>query len=194
MSVERAMASPMEADPIHMMECAGIGDGAAAIVLCRSEKTELEVAASTVSTDNSSLSIRDDLLTFNAVKKAANKAYKMAGIQPDDIDLVEIHDDYTINGVLSLEALGLFDKGRGAKGVSRGETKRNGKIPTNTFGGLKARGNPLGATGVYQIAEVATQLMNNAGDLQVKDAKIGMAQNMGGLGSICAINILRRVN
>lgn len=192
MSIERAMASPMEADPIHIMECAGIGDGAAVIILCPSEYTEIEVAASCISTDYSSLSNREDLLFFNAVKTAANNAYKMAGIKPDDIDLVEIHDDYTINGVLSLESLGLFEKGTGAKNVTKGETKRNGKIPTNTFGGLKARGNPLGATGVYQIAEVVTQLLNNAGDLQVKDAKIGMAQNMGGLASICAINILRR--
>jgi acetyl-CoA C-acetyltransferase len=194
MSIERAMASPMEADPVHIMECAGIGDGAAAIILCPSDETEIEVAASYVSTDHSNLSNREDLLTFNAVKTAANNAYKMAGIKPDDIDFVEIHDDYTINGVLSLESLGFFEKGTGAKNVSIGETKRNGKIPTNTFGGLKARGNPLGATGVYQIAEVVTQLMNNAGDLQVKDANIGMAQSMGGLGSICAINILRRVD
>jgi acetyl-CoA C-acetyltransferase len=193
MSVDRAMDSPMEADPIHMMECAGIGDGAAAIVLCPAGKEGIEVAGSSVATDTCSLTERVEPLNFNAVKTAAEKAYKMAGVKPTDLNVVEVQDDVTINGVLSLEGLGLVEKGKGAKLVADGGTSRDGAIPTNTFGGLKARGNPLGATGVYQIAEVALQLRGAAGDNQVEGAKVGLAQNMGGLASICSINILRRL-
>lgn len=193
MSIERLISSPMEADPIHMMECSGVGDGAAAIIL-RSADKGIQVVGSAVATDYSGLTQRDDLLTLNAVKNAANKAYKMAGIKPKDLDLVEVQDDFTINGVLSLEGLGITQKGKAAKLVAEGGTEREGKIPSNTFGGLKARGNPLGATGIYQVAEVAMQLRGIAGDQQVPGAKIGLAQNMGGLASICAVNILRRVD
>lgn len=193
MSIERLISSPMEADPIHMMECSGVGDGAAAIIL-RSADKGIQVVGSAVATDYSGLTQRDDLLTLNAVKNAANKAYKMAGIKPKDLDLVEVQDDFTINGILSLEGLGITQKGKAAKLVAEGGTEREGKIPSNTFGGLKARGNPLGATGIYQVAEVAMQLRGIAGDQQVPGAKIGLAQNMGGLASICAVNILRRVD
>jgi len=193
MSIDRAMDSPMQADPIHMMECAGIGDGAAAIVLCPAGKEGIEVAGSAVATDTCNLPERVKPLTFNAVKTAVEKAYKMAEVKPTDLNVVEVQDDVTINGVLSLEGLGLVKKGKGAKLVADGGTARDGAIPTNTFGGLKARGNPLGATGVYQIAEVALQLRGAAGDNQVEGAKVGLAQNMGGLASICSVNILRRL-
>ena len=193
MSIERAMDSPMEADPIHMMECAGIGDGAAAIVLVPADTEGVEVAATTVATDYCSLPMREDPLTLGAVKTAAEKAYKMAAVKPGDVDLVEVQDDFTINGVLSLESLGLVERGRAAKLVAGGGAARDGELPTNTFGGLKARGNPLGATGVYQVAEVALQLRGAAGDHQVEDARLGLAQNMGGLGSTCAVTILRRL-
>lgn len=193
MSIERAMDSPMEADPIHMMECAGIGDGAAAIVLVPADTDGVEVAATTVATDYCSLPMREDPLTLGAVRKAAEKAYKLAAVKPGDIDLVEVQDDFTINGVLSLESLGLVERGKAAKFVAEGGAARDGELPTNTFGGLKARGNPLGATGVYQVAEVALQLRGAAGDHQVEDAKVGLAQNMGGLGSTCAVTILRRL-
>jgi acetyl-CoA C-acetyltransferase len=109
-----------------------------------------------------------------------------------DIDLVEVHDDFTINGILSLESLGFVDQGKAAKLVTNDDTARDGIIPTNTFGGLKARGNPLGATGLYQLAEVTLQLRGEAGDHQVNNAAYGLAQNMGGIGSICSVNILRR--
>jgi acetyl-CoA C-acetyltransferase len=194
MSIERAMASPMEADPIHSMECSGIGDGAAAIILTPLKGSGIEVAGSAVATDYCSLCHREDPLVFNAVKTASDKAYKMADIKPSDVDLAEVHDDFTINGVLSLESLQFCEKGKAASIVANGGIERNGVIPTNTFGGLKARGNPLGATGVYQIAEITLQLRGAAGEHQVKDAKIGLAQNMTGLASTCAVNILRRTD
>jgi acetyl-CoA C-acetyltransferase len=191
MSIERAMDSPMEADPIHMMECSGVGDGAAALVLCPGEEGVV-VDASAVATDYCSLAEREDPLTLMGVKQAAEKAYKQAGVKPSDIDLVEVHDDFTINGVLSLENLGFVEQGKAAKLVTEGGTSRDGSIPTNTFGGLKARGNPLGATGLYQVAEVVMQLRGDNEVHQVEDAEIGLAQNMGGIGSICSVSILRR--
>ena len=192
MSIERAMSSPMEADPIHMMECSGIGDGAAALVLVPSDDEGVEVAGTAVSTDYTSIAQRTDPLEMRAIKNAAEKAYKMAGIKASDISLAEVQDDYTINGILGIEGLGLAKEGEGTKIVNNGDVDKDGKLPINTFGGLKARGNPLGATGIYQLAEVVLQLQGKAGDHQVEGAKIGVAQNMGGMASICAVNVLRR--
>jgi acetyl-CoA C-acetyltransferase len=192
MSIERAMASPMEAEPIHMMECSGIGDGAAAIVLVPADGEGVEVAGSAVSTDYTSIAARPDPLEMKSIKTAAAKAYKMAGIKASEVDLAEVQDDYSINGILGLEGLGLAKTGEGAKLVNSTEVDKEGKIPVNTFGGLKARGNPIGATGIYQLAEIAWQLQGKAGDHQVPDAKIGVAENMGGMASICAVNVLRR--
>ena len=193
MSIDRAMDSPMEADPIHMMECSGIGDGAAAIVLVPSDDDGIEVAGTAVSTDYTSIAQRNDPLEMKAIKTAAEKAYKMAGIKANKVNLAEVQDDFTINGILSIEGLGLAKTGDGTKMVNNGDMDKDGKLPVNTFGGLKARGNPLGATGIYQIAEVALHLQGKAGEHQVEGAKIGVAQNMGGMASICAVNVLRRL-
>jgi acetyl-CoA C-acetyltransferase len=195
LSIERIMDSPMEADPIHMFECAGVGDGAAAIVLMPAEKAPegVEVAATSLATGPYYLAGRSDILTFDAVNTAAKRAYDIAGIVPRDIDVVEVHDETTITGVLNLEDLGFIEKGKGAAFVADGGTLRSGDIPTNTFGGLKARGHPLGATGLYQVGEVAIQLKGKAGACQVEGAQVGLASSLGGLGSTCAVSILRRV-
>lgn len=192
MSIERAMSSPMEADPIHMMECAGIGDGAAAIVLVPADDTGVEVAGSAIATDYTSIAQRPDLMAMDAISKAADRAYTMAGITAKDVNIAEVQDDFTINGVLGIEGLGLAKVGEGAKLVSSEEFANGEKLPINTFGGLKARGNPLGATGLYQVAEVVLQLRGDAGDHQIEGAKYGVAQNAGGMASICAVNVLRR--
>lgn len=194
LSVERVMSSPMEADPIHMMECSGIGDGAAALVLCPADKlgNEIEVVASQVATDAYQITDRKDPLQMEAVKRAAKNAYQVAGITPGDLDLVEVHDDVSINGILSIEGLGLAVEGDGARLVAEGGIDLDGDIPVNSFGGLKARGNPLGATGLYQLVEVAMQLEGKAGKNQVDGAELGLAQNMGGTASICSVNILGR--
>ena len=192
MSIERAMASPMEADPIHSMECSGIGDGAAAVVLVPADKSGVEVAGTAISTDYTSIAHREDPLEMKAIKIASDKAYKMAGIKAKDVNLAEVQDDFTINGVLGLEGLGFAKPGEGAKLAASSEVDKDGKIPVNTFGGLKARGNPLGATGIYQLAEIALQLKGAAGAHQIDEADIGVAQNMGGMASICAVNVLRR--
>jgi acetyl-CoA C-acetyltransferase len=193
MSLERAMSSPMEADPIHMMECSGIGDGAASIILVPSDGQGVEVAGTAISTDYTNIAQRSNLLEMKAIKTASDRAYNMAGIQSSDVDLAEVQDDFTVNGILGIEGLGLTKMGEGAKLVNTHEIDRDGRIPINTFGGLKARGNPIGATGIYQLAEISLQLRNKAGGHQVEGARIGLAQNMGGMASICAVNILRRI-
>ncbi len=190
-SVEKILSSPMEADPIHMLECSGIGDGAAALVLT-ADRGDVEIAASTVAVDHFFLTERSDPLILEAVGTASKRAYETAGISPRDIDLVELHDSTTIMGILSLEDLGFVEKGFGARYVSEGNVRRDGELPVNTFGGLKARGNPVGATGVYQVAEIALQLLGEAGRCQVEDAEVGLAENLGGVASTASITILRR--
>jgi len=190
-SVERILSSPMEADPIHMLECSGIGDGAAALVLT-ADRGDVEIAASTVAVDHFFLTERGDPLILEAVRAASRRAYERAGISPRDVDLVELHDSTTIMGILSLEDLGFVEKGFGARYVSEGNVRRGGELPVNTFGGLKARGNPVGATGVYQVAEIALQLLGEAGRCQVEDAEVGLAENLGGIASTASITILRR--
>lgn len=194
MSIERAMASPMEADPIHMMECSGVGDGAASLVLVPADGEGVEVAGSAIATDYTSIAQREDPLAMSAIKVASKKAYKMAKVKATDMNLAEVQDDYTINGVLGIEGLGLAKVGEGAKLVSSEEVDLGGRIPINSFGGLKARGNPIGATGIYQIGEIALQLGEQAGDKQIEKAKYGVAQNAGGFASICTVNVLRRAS
>ena len=151
------------------------------------------MAASTLATDVLSLHDRDDLTTLQATVRAAKKAYRMAGIGPEDVDIVELHDAFTILGVIHLEDLGFAKKGEGWKLVKEGEIEPGGKIPANLMGGLKARGHPVGATGLYEIYDVATQLLGRAGKNQVEGAEIGLAQNVGGVGGTVAVTILRRI-
>jgi acetyl-CoA C-acetyltransferase len=198
-TVEKVLASPLVADPIHLLECAGTGDGAAAVILCPLEKARelrahevITIAASSVATDVFSLPEREDLLSFSASRMAAEQAYGMARISPQDVDVLEVHDAFTIVGTISIEDLGFVKKGEGARFVYEGNISPDGKLPTNTFGGLKARGHPVGATGIYQIVELAWQLRGKAGKSQVEDADIGLAQNVGGIGSTVAVHILRR--
>jgi len=198
-TLEKVLSSPLVADPIRLLECSPIGDGADALVLCTAKfikenglNVAVEVAASTAATDTISLADREDLTTLTATVKAAKKAYRIAKIEPKDIDVMEIHDAFTILGVIHLEDLGFAKKGEGWKLVKEGEIEKDAKIPTNLSGGLKARGHPVGATGVYQIYEIYQQLMGKAPN-QVDGAEIGLAQSVGGVGGTVVINILRRV-
>ncbi len=197
--VEDVLKSPLIADPLRLLEYVGISDGAAAVVLCPLEKAEkfrsnfVEILASATAVDKLFLTERDDILTFNSTRIAAEKAFKEAKVSPKDIDVVEVHDSSTIAGIISLEDLGFCGKGEGASFVSQGKIDLNGELPTNTMGGLKGRGHPIGATGVYQIIEVVWQLRGEAGKNQVDGAKIGLTQNIAGLGSSAVVNILRVV-
>jgi acetyl-CoA C-acetyltransferase len=144
-----------------------------------------------IATDAVALHDRRDLLWLRAAELSARKAMEAAGVTPDDIDVFELHDSYTIMAALSLEACGFAARGTGWQLARDGEIRRDGRIPISTFGGLKARGNPIGATGIYQIVELAQQLRGTAGDCQVPGATIGMAQNLGGTGATAVTHILK---
>jgi acetyl-CoA C-acetyltransferase len=198
-TIEEYLKAPMVADPINLMDASAIGDGAAACVLVPLEKLQksarplVKVAASAAATDTIAIDQRKDPLWLKAANKAGGAAYAQAGIGPEQIDFFELHDAFSIMAVLSLEANGFCEKGKGPSLALDGEILLNGRIPIATRGGLKARGHPVGATGMYQIVEVVQQLRGEAGGSQVADARIGMAQNIGGSGSNILTHILQRI-
>jgi acetyl-CoA C-acetyltransferase len=193
---ESFAAAPMTAEPVSLFDEAPVGDGAAAVIITRSDLAAdrvarpVRIAASTLTTDTLSLHDRRDFLWLAAAERSARLAYEQAGVTPAGIDLFELHDSFTILTALSLEACGFAERGTGWQLARDGQIGRDGRIPISTFGGLKARGNPAGATGIYQIVEVAQQLRGIAGDCQVAGARIGMAQNLGGIGATAVTHIL----
>ncbi len=196
-TVGDVLNSPLVADPLRLYDCSAIGDGAAALVLAPSKKAKeftdspVEIAASTVATDTLSLYQRPDITSFEASMRASQEACEIAGVTPKKIDVLEVHDAFSILGVMAFEDMGFARKGSGTELVKNGTCARDGRLPTNTFGGLKARGHPVGASGMYQIAELALQLSNRAEKCQVKDPHFGLAQSVGGIGSTVAVHILR---
>jgi len=150
----------------------------------------IRVLGSGAATDTLSLHNRPEGLWLTAAEKSAKQAYSIAGLTPSDIDLFEVHDAFTIMAALSLEACGFAERGQGVRLALDNQITPIGKVPIATRGGLKARGHPVGATGLYQLVEVVQQLRCEAGDTQVPDARIGMAQNIGGSGSNIVIHIL----
>ena len=151
----------------------------------------MRILASALTTDTVALHDRRDLLWLTAAESSARRAFEMAGLSPADIDMAELHDSFTILAALSLEACGFAERGLGWQLARDGEIGRSGRIPISTFGGLKARGNPPGATGLYQIVEVAQQLRGTAGDCQVAGARVGLAQNLGGMAGTAVTHILQ---
>ncbi len=197
-SVETVLNSVMVADPLRILDCSPITDGAAAVVLCSLELAEkfkkpvVRIVASGMATDAIALSSRQDITWIESTHQAAKRAYAMADKKPEDIDLVEVHDCFTIAEICVMEALGLVEKGKGGKAIQDGLTALQGKIPVNASGGLKSKGHPVGATGVAQVVEIVKQLRGEAGPRQVKDARIGMTQNMGGSGGSSVVHIFER--
>jgi acetyl-CoA C-acetyltransferase len=196
-TVDQVLSSIMIADPLTILDCSPITDGAAAAILCPlemarelSDQEPVKVLASSHATDSIALHSRDDLAWLSAVAKAGQVAYKTAGLTPSDIDFVEVHDCFTIAEICVIEALGFFEKGKGGQGAESGETAIGGRIPVNTSGGLKSKGHPVGATGVAQIVETVEQLRGESGERQVEGAEIGMTENMGGTGGSCVVHIL----
>ncbi|AHL23332.1 thiolase domain-containing protein [Thermococcus nautili] len=199
--VETVLKSPYIADPLKLFDASPVCDGAAAVIITTPEKAEelgvpkekwVEVAGMARAIDTINLANREDLLTLKAAKIAAEKAYKMAGVEPKDIDFFEVHDAFTVMAALSLEALGVAKKGEGAKLAREGQIAIDADYPIQTMGGLKARGHPVGATGVYQTVEAVLQLRGEAPN-QVPDAEVGLTQNIGGTGSNITVSIFRRV-
>jgi acetyl-CoA C-acetyltransferase len=191
-SAEAFLKAGMVADPINMFDTAPDADGAAAL-LVSSKASRVRVAASALATDTLAVHDRPDMLTFEAARLSAQKAYQMAGIGPGQINLAELFDAYTIFSALSLEAAGFAERGLGWKLAADGAITLKGRLPISTLGGLKARGNPGGATGVYQIAEVVMQLRGEAGANQVLNARYGIAQSFGGAGATAVTHILESI-
>jgi acetyl-CoA C-acetyltransferase len=191
-------AAPAVAPPVSLFDAAPEGDGAAAVVLAaagravESASPPLRIAASAVATDTLAVQDRPDPLFLAAANLSAGRAYEQAGIVPGDVDIFELHDSYTIMAVLALEACGFARRGEGTRPAVEGEIGLAGQLPIATFGGLKARGHAGGATGLYQVVELALQLRGEAGRNQVEDVRIGMAQNVGGLGGTAVTHILER--
>ncbi len=189
----------MIADPINLLDASPTGDGAAALLLVPVEKLKsgskpiVKIAGSSSATDTVAVHGRKDPLWLSAAEKSAKKAYQQAGISPQDIDLFELHDAFSIMSALSLEACGFAERGQGPRLAQEGAILPTGRIPITTLGGLKARGHPVGATGIYQVAEVVQQLRNQAGPSQVENAKVGMAQNIGGSGANIITHILKAI-
>ncbi|MCE7859263.1 MAG: thiolase domain-containing protein [Chloroflexi bacterium CFX2] len=195
-TVEKYEKSSMVATPINLMDASPVGDGAAAAVIVPADKVlrqpRVVVAASAAATDTISVHSRKDPLFLNAAYLSSKQAYQMAGVKPDEVSVFELHDAFTIMAALSLEATGFAERGEGVRLGLENQIGIEGRIPVCTRGGLKARGHPVGATGMYQIVEVVQQLRGECGATQVEDATIGMTQNIGGSGATILTHILRR--
>jgi acetyl-CoA C-acetyltransferase len=188
----------MVADPINLLDSSPMADGAAAVILCPTEQAReftdkgVRIAGSAMATDSLSIHDRHDPMWLQAAQDSAGRAYRQAGLGPDDIDLFELHDAFSIMAALSLEATGFAERGKGWQLAANGDIRPDGRIPVCTMGGLKARGHPVGATGVYQIVEASQQLRGEAGDCQIPDARLAMAQNIGGSGATIVTHILEK--
>lgn len=193
-TVEDVMNSGKIADPLKLLDCSPISDGASAVVISseNNKRKPVYITASEVATDTLALHDRSSFVSLSSVVRASQQAYKKAGIKPEDVDIAEIHDCFSIAEAIAVEDLGFSKKGQGAKDIEEGlMTIGKGKIITNPSGGLKACGHPVGATGIKQIVEITQQLRGEGGSRQVKGAKIGLTHNVGGSGAVAAIHILR---
>ncbi len=195
LTLEQALNSVAVAEPLNMMDCSPVTDGAAAVLIASEnyvKKNKLEgvkIASSAEAQDYLALHSRKSLYTLESAKVASRKALESANIKLDDVSFAEIHDSYSIYGLMELEDLGFAEKGK-AKDLVYEDIKLDGRIPINPSGGLKAKGNPLGATGVGQFVEAYRQMKGKAGERQIKDAKYAMLHNMGGSGSISVVHIV----
>lgn len=197
-TVEDVMRSSPVATPLKLLDCSPITDGSAAVILCENQKAKelgidnaVEIAASAQASDTLALAKRKSLTEAAATKKAAQLAYEQAGVKVKDIDVVELHDCFSIANILAIEDLGFFKKGEGGKAVEAGKTALNAEISVNPSGGLKC-GHPVGATGVKQAVEIYDQLLGRGEGRQVKGAEIGMAHNVGGSGATATVHIMKK--
>ena len=197
-SVEDVLNSRPIASPLKLLDCSAVSDGAAAVILCNENDTS-EFTKSPVfliglghNTDSIGLYDRKDLTTIPSVLAAAKKAYASCGLKPKDIDVAELHDCFTIAELIEMEDLGFCGKGEAGKIIKRGDTGLQGRLPINPSGGLKAKGHPIGATGVSQVVEIVKQLKGECGKRQAKKADIGLCCNIGGSGATAVISILSR--
>ncbi len=197
-SIDQVLRSALVADPLRVFHCAPISDGAAALILCRGDLAEkfrgepVWINASTQASDTLALHSRPHLTTFRAVKHATKMAYDKAKVEPKDIDVLELHDSFSISEIMAVEDVGIVEKGKGGFAIEEGYTSMKGEKPVNPSGGLKAKGHPVGATGIAQIGELVEQLRHTAGPRQIEGAKTALALNLGGTGSTAVVHILSK--
>jgi len=197
-TLETVMASRYVAWPLKLYDCSLITDGASCIILTKPELASkytdqpVHIVGSGQASDTIGLYERKSLTSLASTRLAAKAAYEMAQITPQQVDLAEVHDCFTFAELMDYEDLGFCKEGEGGKLIESGETKLGGRIPVNTSGGLKAKGHPVGATGTAQAYEIYLQLTGQAGNRQVKDAKVGLTHNVGGSGATAAVHIYRR--
>ena len=197
-TIEQVLASPAVCTPLHLLDCCPQTDGAAAVLLAPADRAHeftdrpVYVAGFGVATDHPYLHEKTSFVTLQATVEAAKRAYAMAGVEPADIDMAEVHDCFTITEILDIEDLGFVEKGKGGIASLNGETALTGRIPVNTSGGLLAKGHPIGATGIAQLTECWWQLRNEAGERQVEMRNgLALQHNVGGRGSgVSVVNIL----
>ena len=195
---EAVMKSPIVADPLRVLHCAPISDGAAALIMCRGDLVDqfegdpIWIDASTQASDTLAIHDRPHITRFNAVISSAKKAFTKCNMKPTEVDIAEVHDSFSISEIISVEDLGFVEKGKGGKAIQEGFFNKDGTIPVNVSGGLKAKGHPVGATGIAQVNEIVEQLRGTAGKRQVKGVKRGLTLNLGGTGSTAVIHILNR--
>jgi acetyl-CoA C-acetyltransferase len=198
-SVEAVINATMVAHPLGLLDCSPVTDGAASVVLCAADKAKqftdkiIKIIGSGQGSDSLALHGRRDICTLDATVHAGKMAYNQAKIGPKDINLAEVHDCFTIAEICAIEDLGFVEKGKGGKAIDENITTLNGSLPVNTSGGLKSKGHPVGATGVAQIVEITQQLRGEAEQRQIKDARIGLAHNVGGSGATCVVHILEGI-
>ncbi len=197
-TVDKVLNSPLVSDPLRVLDCSPITDGASAVVLAPTEEAKkytdspIRILASAQGSDTLALHDRRDITTLDASVFAARRAFSMAGLEPKEVDLAEVHDAFTIGEIVAIEDLGFFDKGDGGRATREGLTAIGGEIPINTSGGLKACGHPVGATGIKQAYEMVLQLRGEAGKRQVEGAKVGLTHNVGGCGGTAIVHIMSR--
>jgi len=195
---EAVVNNPPIAAPLHLFDCCPVSDGAASLVIAagevadRLERPFVRIAGIGQATDTHAVHERLDPTDLAAVRRASERAFEAAGIAPSDVDVLELHDAFTILELAESEAAGFFPRGEAATAIERGETALTGRLPVNPSGGLKAKGHPVGATGVAQMVELSWQLRGEASERQVRDAEIGFACNFGGFGNNVVATVLRR--
>ncbi|MBC7114593.1 MAG: acetyl-CoA C-acetyltransferase [Archaeoglobi archaeon] len=197
-TIEDVLRAPLVAYPLTVLDCSPISDGAAAVVLAPMERareftdTPIRILASAQASDTISLHDRRDITTLDATVHASRRAFRMAGIEPKDVDVLEVHDCFSIAEILAVEDLGFVKKGEGGRALEEGIFHLDGDFPVNPSGGLKACGHPVGATGIKQAVEIVLQLRGEAGKRQVDGAEIGLTHNVGGTGGTAVVHIFER--
>jgi acetyl-CoA C-acetyltransferase len=195
-TLDQALNGKPVADPLTVYDCSLVSDGAASVLLAPLDRARewtnqpVRVLGISQTSDYVALDRKEDITVFQAVKSAAAKAYGMAGVGPSQIDVAEVHDCFTIAEIVAIEDLGFAEKGQGGFYSAEGATGVGGELPVNTSGGLKAKGHPVGATGVAQICDIVLQIRGQADDRQVSKHEIGLAQNLGGSGASAVVTIL----